>query len=274
MKAIVIVDAHFNKIYNEFEMIYLELSKGNKLIVPGDFSDDPENITTLQFLKQEFSDLVKIFPGNHDDNYVSPKGILSSCLYDSMETNYINVLNAVKRSASYEFLDKIIKESKDNFDEGKLQTFEIEDVKILAYHSAPPIFNKKEFRDTLWERFWNDHDKKHKYRKLKKVIQFLEKNQYNGLVRGHDHTPLIAIKRKDEKNLEIHSLNGEYIKKFFKTEKLNNKTVLDKQLTITKEDYFIFNPGAYQEGFYGIIEEEGNEIKLSVNNFYSKLEEL
>lgn len=257
MKSIIIADAHFREINYARDLIDDAISTGGQLIVPGDFSDEYDNITTLKELKEKYDESICIVPGNHDENVVNTKGEILSPMYSERGIKYSSHLARIKRSKSYDFLETIVNENKGLFESREHPQTKIDGV--IIYH-AYPDFNFQNYYATMWYRMRNAKFK-YKNSRMKHILKKMRRNSIKGLVRGHDHDPMIVILRDEE--LIISTLNDHTRIKGIFTQK-TKQSVLNNPIRIEENDVFMFNPGLYQEGFFGEITNDEKSIELCI----------
>jgi hypothetical protein len=128
---------------------------------------------------------------------------------------------------------------------------------IITEKATPPL------NETLWSRLV---DEKNQYipQKIEETFEFLKCNKMNGLYRGHDHAPSLFV-RKNSTTI-LYCSSGTYALENDKIYKINSKKIESQNVLVDEKFPFIFNPGPFLDGHFGIVTTISNGLEFCIKN--------
>lgn len=203
------------------------------ILSTGDF-DQIKIIKELLELKKELGENSVIdVPGNHDHAILNKEPITSGTI-EAQDKHYHEMIDELHNDAEAKnYIESLM--------DTKIKEFEIQDLNGILVHGgldghiqSPQI---TEEIAPLWHRLWDD---KH----FEDNFDIMDKENYDIMIRGHDHRKDHAYRLKDA------------YKPTYRSQKLDQPYKLDSNYN------HIITHGAWYEGEYIAIDEETLEIEF------------
>ncbi len=189
-------------------------------------------------------------------------------------------------SPHYLFIDDLVRDAEEESAEKNFPEIEIIGKKIMVLHGVPIDFEtkmEKGYNHYLWSGLTQGSRKKGLQnksfdpRKAIAVLDYLEKEGYQGLIRGHDHMPTFIIKSKHPVTMtdgtkatkfNIYTKFGKFSyyvgKNWFGYQKMDDKPIYQRKLPIITDEQFIFCAGPFEDAYYGEIKPTHKGLKCKV----------
>ncbi|RLE48063.1 hypothetical protein DRJ25_00840 [Candidatus Woesearchaeota archaeon] len=198
--------------------------------------------------------------------------------------SFTKTFKEIINSEAYKFIDDLVRQEEKNAANKEFTNIKMAGNKVMILHGAPVDFEtdlSEGYNHFLWSgltkglRTDTKRIAKKEFDPVKAFIitDYLEKNNYKGLIRGHDHIPtLITRKRKENGSfvMKVRTPSGSFIYHFGRdenhVEQLSEIAIYEKKnMVIEENEIFIFSTGAFDNGFYAEAKTSSkNRLKFRV----------